>query len=116
MLDAVAPLRKAFDVDTDVPSEIAALLASTVVAACSSLSDWLNGVRAPKGLRKAEGELGAVAGVYKNAAFAFRSLVDADVAQRVARVAGCETMLNHADDLVEVFVATLEKKLGDRRP
>jgi hypothetical protein len=114
VVDAVAALRSAFDALAEIAPDTAAELASTAVDACGGLTNWLGGLRAPKGLGKAEGELGAVAGVYRNAAIAFRSLVDAEVEQREARSSACATMLEQGDHHVETFVAILERKVGDK--
>ncbi|HVA09526.1 MAG TPA: hypothetical protein VNG12_22585 [Acidimicrobiales bacterium] len=112
VVDAAVPLRKAFDADAEIAPAIGAVLASEVINACSVLTDWLTGVRAPKGLGKAEGELGAVAGVYRNAAVAFRSLADAEIDQLEARSTACATMLDQGDHHVGIFIAILEKKVG----
>jgi hypothetical protein len=67
-------------------------------------------------LAKAGGELGAAAGVYRNAAVAFKSLADVDGDQRGARANACATLLEQGDHHVETFVAALAKKLGDSTP
>jgi hypothetical protein len=108
---AVDQLRRSFDRGSAGETE-AALLADEVVRACLGLTEWLAGDRAPQGLGKAEGELAAAAGVYKNAAFAFRSLGDAEPDQREARTAACATMLDQGDDHVATFAAALLRKLG----
>ena len=115
VVGAVLPLRKAFGADTEIAPALGAALASEVINVCGALTDWLAGVRAPKGLGKAEGELGAVAGVYRNAAMAFRSLADAEVGQLEARSTACATMLDQGDHHVGIFIAILEKKVGDGR-
>ena len=91
-------------------------MASAVVTGCGALTDWLASGRAPKGLGKAEGELGAVAGVYRNAAIAFRSLTDAEVDQRKARAVACASMLDQGDHHVGIFAGALAKKFGDAVP
>jgi len=83
------------------------------VSACSNLTDWLRSGHAPRGFGKAGGELGAAAGVYRNAAVAFKSLDDVDGDQREARSNACATLLEQGDHHVEIFVAALAKKLGD---
>ncbi len=110
---AVERLRKVFDVEREMPSEAFAEVASEVVTACVSLAEWLSSTRVPRGLTKVEGELGAAAGVYLNAAVAFRSLENADGRQRQARSNACATLLEQGDDHVETFVAGLAKKLRD---
>jgi hypothetical protein len=108
---AVGQLRRSFDTGSTGEAE-ATLLTDEVVGACLALTEWLAGDRAPRGLGKAEGELAAAAGVYKNAAFTFRSLGDAEPDQREARTAACATMLDQGDEHVEAFAATLLRKLG----
>jgi hypothetical protein len=110
--EAVGRLRKVFETGRDTPSEIDEAVASQVVSACSSLSVWLNSSHPPRGFAKAGGELGAAAGVYRNAAVAFRSLVDVEGDRRV-RSTACATLLEQGDHHVESFVTALAKKLGD---
>jgi hypothetical protein len=108
---SVDRLRQSFA--SGVPGvEEATAVAEDVIGACAALTEWLGGAHAPRGLGKAEGELAAAAGVYKNAAFAFRSLEDADPDQHEAREVACATMLEQGDEHVEVFAATLLRKLG----
>jgi hypothetical protein len=94
-------------------SETDEVVASHVVAACGELSDWLRSSHAPRGFSKAGGELGAVAGVYRNAAIAFKSLGDVDGYQRQARSNACATLLGQGDHHVDAFLAAVAKKLGD---
>jgi hypothetical protein len=108
---AVDRLRLSFASGAPGVDETAAV-ADEVIGACAELTDWLRCARAPGGLGKAEGELAAAAGVYKNAAFAFRSLDDAGPDQLDARAVACATMLDQGDDHVESFTATLVRKLG----
>jgi len=110
---AVERLRKVFDIEREMPSEAFAEVASAVVNACCSLAEWLSSTRVPRGLAKAEGELGAAARVYWNAAIAFRSLGDEDEYQRQSRSNACATLLKQGDFHVETFVAGLAKKLRD---
>ncbi len=69
-----------------MPSEAFAEVASEVVTACGILAEWLSSTRVPRGLGKVEGELGAAAGVYRNAAVILRSLEDVDGYQRAGSV------------------------------
>ena len=110
---AVDGLRELFQADREPSSEADGVAASQVVSACNNLSGWLRSGHAPRGFAKAGGELGAAAGVYRNAAIAFKSLADVDGDQRKARSNSCATLLEQADDHVEIFVAALAKKLGD---
>lgn len=112
VVDAVVPLRVLFEANTEIPPDTADVRAAAVVNACGGLTDWLSGARAPKGLGKAEGELGSVAGVYRNAAFALRSLADTEVNQREARSSACAKLLEQGGHHVETFVAILERKVG----
>jgi hypothetical protein len=112
LTETVDHLREAFRTESERPSETNEAVASQVVSACGELSSWLRSSHAPRGLAKAGGELGAAAGVYRNAAVAFRSLPDAEGMQRQARSNACATLLEQGDHHVEVFVAALAKKLG----
>jgi hypothetical protein len=114
--EAVDHLRELFEMELETPPETDEAVASQVVTACGSLSGWLNSSHAPRGFAKAGGELGAAAGVYRNAAVAFRSLADVDGDQRQARSTACATLLEQGDHHVEIFVAALAKKLGDATP
>jgi len=110
---AVDNLRGVFQAELETPAETSEAVASHVVSACSNLTDWLRSGHAPRGFGKAGGELGAAAGVYRNAAVAFKSLDDVDGDQREARSNACATLLEQGDHHVEIFVAALAKKLGD---
>ena len=109
--EAVDRLRKGFGA-APKPGEEDAALAEEVVDRCGGLTEWMAATHAPRGLAKAEGELAAAAGVYKNAAFAFRSLIDAEPDQLEPRAAACATMLEQGDGHVHAFAATLLRKLG----
>ena len=113
---AVDGLRGLFEADQEAPSEADEAVASHVVSACGNLTDWLRSRHAPRGFAKAGGELGAAAGVYRNAAVAFKSLTDVGGDQREARANACATLLEQGDHHVEIFVAALAKKLGDAAP
>lgn len=109
-------LRAAFQAERETPSETDEAVASQVVSACSNLSEWLRSGHPPRGFAKAGGQLGAAAGVYRNAAVAFKSLADVDGDQRKTRSRACATLLEQGDHHVEIFVAALAKKLGDAAP
>jgi hypothetical protein len=109
-------LREVFRMVLETPSEIGQEVAADVVSACGRLNDWLRSGHAPRGFAKAGGELGAAAGVYRNAAVTFRSLADVVGDQRDARYNACATLLEQGDHHVELFVAALAKKLGDVTP
>ena len=113
LTEAVDRLREAFQTEREKPSETNEAVASQVVSACGELSRWLRSSHAPRGFAKAGGELGAAAGVYRNAAVAFRSLADVDGGQRLARSNACATLLEQGDHHVDSFVAAVAKKLGD---
>lgn len=113
LTEAVDRLRQAFQTEGERPSEADEAVGSQVVAACTELSSWLRSSHAPRGFSKAGGELGAAAGVYRNAAVAFRSLADAGGEQRQARSNACATLLEQGDHHVDVFAAAIAKKLGD---
>jgi hypothetical protein len=114
--EAVDHLRKLFETELETPIETDEAVASRVVSACASLSGWLTSSHPPRGFAKAGGELGAAAGVYRNAAVAFRSLADVDGDQRLARSTACATCLEQGDHHVDIFAAALAKKLGDAVP
>ena len=114
--EAVHHLRELFQMEVETPPRTDEAVAAQVVSACASLSGWLNSSHPPRGFAKAGGELGAAAGVYRNAAVAFRSLADADTDQRQVRSNACVTLLEQGDHHVETFVAALAKKLGDVVP
>jgi hypothetical protein len=113
---AVDNLRQVYQSELETPSDSDEAVASHVVSACGSLNDWLRSGHAPRGLAKAGGELGAAAGVYRNAAVAFKSLADVDGDQREARAKACGTLLEQGDHHVEIFVAALAKKVGSATP
>jgi hypothetical protein len=110
--EAVEALRKVFETDPQSPVTTSAVVASNVVSAASTLTSWLRESRAPKALGVAEAELGAAAGVFRNAAFAFRSLAEAGVEHRPARSTACATMLEQGDHHVEAFTRAIAKEIG----
>lgn len=114
--EAVDHLRELFHTELETPPETDEAVASQVITSCGNLSGWLSGSHPPRGFAKAGGELGAAAGVYRNAAVAFRSLADADTDQRQVRSEACATLLEQGDHHVETFVGALAKKLGDAVP
>ena len=113
---AVDNLRGSFLEQPETSSETDEAVASQVVSACSNLNDWLRSGHPPRGFAKAAGELGAAAGVYRNAAVAFKSLADVDGDQRQARANACAALLDQGDLHIETFAAALAKKLGDATP
>jgi hypothetical protein len=110
---SVDRLRDAFWTEGEGPSETNEAIASQVVSACGELSSWLRSSHAPRGFAKAGGELGAAAGVYRNAAVAYRSLADVEGSQREARSNACSSLLEQGDHHVDSFVAAIAKKLGE---
>jgi hypothetical protein len=110
---AVERLRKALDIERETPSDAFAEVASEVLAACGSLAEWLADTRGPRGLAKAERELGAATGVYLHAAVASRRLEERDGPKRLARSNACAVLLAQGDHHVESFVAAVVKKLRD---
>lgn len=111
--DAVERLRRVFNVAREIPSAASADIASEVVTGCDSLAGWLNSTRVPRGLGKAEGELGAAAGVYQNAAIVYLHLETVDGYRRSARSNACTRLLEQGDYHVEAFVGALAKRPGD---
>lgn len=114
--EAVAHLRRLFEIESDTPPVTATAVASELINVCAGLLEWLSVSHAPRGLGKAGGELGAAAGVYRNAAVAFRSLSDADMDQTQSRSKACAKLLEQGDHHVETFVAALTKRLGEAMP
>lgn len=108
---AVAQLRESIET-ASTPATQREGLAAAVNDACAVLTQWLHSTRAPRGLRKAEGELGATAGVYRNAAVAFGSLNNADPNQFEARYQAYSKLLLQGDHHIEVFFGLLRKKVG----
>ena len=81
--EAVGHLRKLFEMESETPPEMVAGVATEVITACVNLVEWLRSSHAPRGLGKAGGELGAAAGVYRNAAVAFgASLMQTWISER----------------------------------
>ncbi len=111
LTEAVAKLREGLETSA-TPATQREGLAATVNDACAVLTQWLHSTRAPRGLRKAEGELGATAGVYRNAAVAFGSLNDADPNQFEARYQAYSKLLQQGDHHIEIFFSLLRKKVG----
>jgi hypothetical protein len=111
--ESVCALRRAFEVAAGEERDPWYGPSERVVASCDTLKGWLAGAKAPRGLGRAEGELGAIAGVYRNAAYAFRNVPGADEqGARSARMAACATMLEQGDHHVDAFLAVLAKKVG----
>ena len=108
----VERLRNVFGDEPEVRSDAYAEVASDVLSACNALSDWLHCTQVPKGLARAEAELGAVVGVYGNVAVVFGSLSGAEADQRQARLKACSRLLAQGDRHVEIFVGIVTKKLG----
>jgi hypothetical protein len=111
LTEAVAQLRGSLETPA-TPATQREPLAAAVTDACAVLTQWLQSTRAPRGLRKAEGELGATAGVYRNAAVAFGSLNDADPNQFEARYQAYSKLLQQGDHHIEIFFDLLRKKVG----
>ena len=116
---AVERLRDIFGSARARPSDASAEVASEVVDACDGLAGWLGTAPAPRGLTRAEAELGAAAGVYRNAAVLLRNLGGSDGYRRWVRSNSCATSLQQGDYHAEAFLAALAKKHGagdgDRR-
>jgi hypothetical protein len=110
LIAAAALLRHAFDQAPPTSVGQNDMQSAKVLAATTSLLRWLAAPRAPRGLRKAEAELGATAGVYRNAAVAFSSLADAEPHQHAARCAACVKLLDQGDHHADLFLAIVDKK------
>jgi hypothetical protein len=82
--------------------------ASELIASCAELVKWLHDTPAPAGLERAEAELGAAAGVFRNAAFAFRNLENAVADRLQARSEACESMLAQGEHHLDAFIALVE--------
>ena len=105
VLEAASRLRVAFDAGTDSSEAEVTDPGSDLIAACAGLVEWLHGSPAPKGCGKAGAELGAAAWVFRNAAFAFRSLDEAGPEQHVARAEACQSMLDQGEHHADSFLA-----------
>ena len=110
LIAAAALLRNALDRTATAPVGRNDTQSAEVLAASTSLLRWLEAPRAPRGLRKAEAELGATAGVYRNAAVAFASLADAGPDQQTARRAACVKLLDQGDHHADLFTTIVDKK------
>jgi|SRR5579862_4701919 len=109
---AARSLRDAFETE-EVPSAAPDTdPASVVLDACAALASWLAVAPAPRGVGKAAAELGAAAGVYRNAAVAYRSLADTEAEAREARQAACAAMLDQGDLHMQVSAALLTAVKG----
>ena len=87
-------------------------MVSEVISAIARLLTWLQAREAPESLRIAEGELGAAAGVYRNAASLFRSLPTSDAAdQEAARLVAWSNTLSQGNEHVERFFAEVRDHL-----
>jgi hypothetical protein len=107
---AAAPLREAFESGARLDPDLCVHVTSPVLGASAATTQWLEGSRAPRGLRRAEAELGATAGVYRNAAVAFTSLADADPGQLARRRAACLRLLDQGEHHVELFYSVVRNK------
>lgn len=107
---AASPLREAFESGASIEPDGHDHVTSDVLGASAALTQWLELSRAPRGLRRAEAELGATAGVYRNAAVAFSSLTDANPDQHAARCVACLKLLDQGEHHVELFLSILRKK------
>jgi hypothetical protein len=93
----------AADHGDDPAREDAADPATDLIAACGALIVWHEGAPAPRGYTRAEAELRSAGAVFRNAAFAFRGLVEAEPDQRAARADACEAMLTQGQHHVAAF-------------
>jgi hypothetical protein len=82
--------------------------ASELIVACVDIVEWLHDTPAPAGLETAEAELGAAAGVFRNAAFAFRNLDKGGVERSAARSEACGAMLAQGEHHLEAFLALVK--------
>jgi hypothetical protein len=110
LAEAAERLRKAFESGPGIDADQNALLSSSLLGASAALTQWLEISRAPRGLRSAEAEMGATAGVYRNAAVTFSSLADADPDQHAARCAACQKLLDQGEHHLELFFSILRGK------
>lgn len=85
--------------------------APAVVAACGVVADWLAANPPPPHARWSEAELAAAVGVYRNAAFACRRLVEADPRRRILRSEAGLSLLHQGDEHIARFL----DHVGERR-
>ena len=116
VIEAAGALRKGLEAALGGQAGPPGEVPDAVVASCAELSRWLAASKAPSGLGRAEGELRAAVGTYRNAAYAFRTLTDAADDVWRARAAACATMLDQGDHHVESFRAVLARTRGCGRP
>ena len=64
--EPVERLRRVCEIGVNAQPETTQNVASEVISACCGLAQWLNASHAPRGFEKAEAEIGAAAGVYRN--------------------------------------------------
>lgn len=108
VLGAACRLRLAFDTAT-APFQVSmGDPAAELTAACADLLQWLHDSPAPSGHGQARAELGAAAGVFRNAAFAFRSLDEAGPGQHAARAEACASMLVQREHHIDTFLVETE--------
>jgi hypothetical protein len=98
-------MQSAFARVTDRRSESGCDLAEKLTAACDGVVEWLHTSPAPKGFESAEAELYAAAGVYRNAAVAFRRLAEATGEPDDVLVRACEALLRQGDHHVIAFLS-----------
>lgn len=110
--DAARRLRRAFEAGADTQLVDGSDPAASIQDACAVLVGWLATSPAPRGLRRAGAELGAAAGVYRNAAVAFRGVAEREAGSTEALRAACSSMLDQGDHHVAAF-ASLVANLRD---
>jgi hypothetical protein len=104
VLDAGSRLRTAVDASTEWPPGSMPDPGDELLAACAELSTWLDSVRVPIGMGRAQAELQAASGVFRNAAHTFRLRLDVADARYQARMNACRSMLEQGREHVEAFL------------
>lgn len=108
---SVSALREAIESGSRANIRPQGDLARGVTRSAADLAAWLDASKAPRGLGKAEGELAAIAGVYRNVAVAYGSLGECGTDQCAARLAACVRLLGQGAHHVELFDRLLDKRL-----
>lgn len=77
---------------------------SAVVASCSDVLAWLRAWPPPDGAERADAELRAAIGVFRNAAFVYRELVKANASREDALTETCRSMLLRGGEHARAFL------------
>jgi hypothetical protein len=96
VFDPATSMRVAIDTDTG-PQMANGDPGSDLIAVCADVLRWFQNSPPPRGYEEAAAELGAALGVFRNAAFGFRSLAGASPNRYATRAQGCKAMLDQGE-------------------